>query len=181
MWPDYMTCTDAPCRSRRAPASVSRLGLCYDHHEERVSTRRAQADARRAAREAEEAARREKRARLREAVEKCAEGNLSLLGSAEVPDRPGGYVYRLFASNGALVYVGVSDFPAKRIADHRARDWWPLVVEARVSAFRSYEDASEAESVAIVSEGPACNVQRPLGYVGRKAPTPVSEQTWRFA
>lgn len=72
----------------------------------------------------------------------------------------GATVYRFFADDGELLYVGCSGSVVKRIEQHRhTRDWWPRVSVVTVEHFPSLAAGRAAEREAIGSEAPAYNVQ----------------------
>lgn len=71
-------------------------------------------------------------------------------------------VYRLFAKDGVLLYVGVTAHVAARFAQHEAgKYWWPQVAGKTVEWHDSRADALKAEAAAIVSESPVHNGESP--------------------
>ncbi|MGQ0624230.1 MAG: GIY-YIG nuclease family protein [Sporichthyaceae bacterium] len=75
------------------------------------------------------------------------------------------YVYRMYAVDGTLLYVGISHRVAARWRSHRRRhDWWPQIDPARcvLVSFPSRALAEAAEQRAITAERPRYNVQQ--GY-----------------
>jgi len=69
------------------------------------------------------------------------------------------YLYRLWDSRGALLYVGVSNNWMRRLDQHaKGKDWSPQVVRVTTQAFDSREAALQAESSAIQLEGPIHNI-----------------------
>lgn len=72
------------------------------------------------------------------------------------PDKPHS-VYRLFAADGALLYVGMSKWPHWRIAQHRDKAWWPDVADWTVEEFPNRNTAATAERDAIIDERPRYN------------------------
>lgn len=71
-------------------------------------------------------------------------------------------VYRLFDKGGRLLYVGVTFHPKTRYKQHAAeKTWWPLVDCATVQWFDDRSAAEYAEAVAISTETPAFNDQKP--------------------
>jgi hypothetical protein len=68
-------------------------------------------------------------------------------------------LYRFFAEDGALLYVGITNNPARRFAQHgAARDWWLEVATIRLEMYPSREAVLAAERAAIVAERPRYNV-----------------------
>lgn len=70
-------------------------------------------------------------------------------------------VYRLYAADGVLLYVGITEELEKRFLRHSARLWWPEVATVRLEAYESRTDALRVESRAIYVEGPVHNRMRP--------------------
>jgi hypothetical protein len=68
-------------------------------------------------------------------------------------------VYRCFAADGQLLYVGQTIRASVRFADHR-RDtpWWPEVARTTVEKFPTVSEALSAELLAIQDEQPLYNV-----------------------
>jgi hypothetical protein len=70
-------------------------------------------------------------------------------------------VYRLYAADGALLYVGITEELDKRFLRHSARLWWPEVASVLLEAYETRRDALRVESWAIYTEGPVHNRLRP--------------------
>lgn len=67
-------------------------------------------------------------------------------------------LYRVRSSDGALLYIGVSERPEYRWFSHRRQhSWWDNVAEYSIEWHESREAALAAESAAIRSEGPRFN------------------------
>lgn len=77
------------------------------------------------------------------------------------------YVYRLFDSEGQLLYVGCSDQPWRRVSGHSHRSWGDRIATVTREAYASRLDALDAEAAAILAEQPAFNVNGKTG--GRRA------------
>lgn len=73
-------------------------------------------------------------------------------------------VYRLWADDGTLLYVGSAYDPEKRCTRHRTAPWWPLVARRTDDWMPSRAHAYHAESAAIVDERPAHNVMGSAAY-----------------
>ena len=74
-------------------------------------------------------------------------------------------VYRLYAFDDSLLYVGQSIEPARRIRNHRTRQTWgPLIARAEVTEPMPLADALEAEWWAINTERPIHNIRTRNGY-----------------
>lgn len=75
--------------------------------------------------------------------------------------RPQGpaWLYRLYGPDGALLYVGVTRFPTKRIAEHRkaGTGFARLAVGATWTRYADGADAYAAETAAIRQELPLYN------------------------
>lgn len=62
-------------------------------------------------------------------------------------------VYRLYDADKVLLYIGMTDDPDRRFAEHEVdKTWWPLVVDRVVEWHDSRKAASVAEFAAIRSE-----------------------------
>lgn len=66
-------------------------------------------------------------------------------------------VYRLFAEDGALLYVGCTLNPAKRLIGHKRAPWWGEVHRTELAWFDNRLYALVEETRAIQSEGPRHN------------------------
>lgn len=72
-------------------------------------------------------------------------------------DRRRAAVYRLFAADGTLLYIGSAYDPDHRCKSHRKASWWPKVARRTEEWHPSRGHAYNAEMAAIATEGPACN------------------------
>lgn len=71
-------------------------------------------------------------------------------------------LYRIFAAEGRLLYVGVSYLPDRRLEQHAAtKFWWTEVGEVEVEWFANRDEAEAAERDAIHHENPEHNIARP--------------------
>lgn len=78
-----------------------------------------------------------------------------------MPTRPApgnAALYRLYGSDGKLLYIGICDDPVQRWHTHSRKPWWPQVVRFHVSWFPSRAAAGQAEAVAIRQERPQYNI-----------------------
>jgi len=76
-------------------------------------------------------------------------------------------LYRHFALDGKLLYVGVTNEPRRRAHGHRRRSpWWPLVSDITLAWYDSKRDALDAEGLAIRLERPAWNRTHLSGTAG---------------
>lgn len=78
--------------------------------------------------------------------------------------RPGAlrphYVYRCYDASNALVYVGCTNSPRKRLESHKAGSWWwPQVDRVRNIVFPDRDTALAKEREAIRRELPTANVK----------------------
>ena len=68
-------------------------------------------------------------------------------------------VYRLYAADGTLLYIGVTRNIPERFYQHEVyKRWWPLVFRKTMAWYGSRDAALSAEAEAIVSETPVYNV-----------------------
>lgn len=67
-------------------------------------------------------------------------------------------VYRMFNTEGELLYVGMSRNPARRFGDHSARDWFRLVDGITLEWYPTFEAARASELQAIKTERPRYNL-----------------------
>jgi predicted GIY-YIG superfamily endonuclease len=68
-------------------------------------------------------------------------------------------LYRLYAADGTLLYVGAAYDPEKRWTEHAVeKSWWPEVATKSVEWFETRDAALAAESTAIATEEPFYNV-----------------------
>jgi hypothetical protein len=75
-----------------------------------------------------------------------------------VPETRPVAVYRLFAADGALLYVGSTHDPERRFRQHSSlKSWWPEVAARQVDWKDSREAAEHAEDAAIMTEAPRYN------------------------
>ena len=71
----------------------------------------------------------------------------------------GTVLYRLYAADGTLLYVGITDQLLERFREHRChRRWWPEVAGQSFTRYDTRGEAEEAERAAICSEAPVHNV-----------------------
>lgn len=69
-------------------------------------------------------------------------------------------VYRLFSSDGELLYIGVARNPPERMKFHRQfKKWWAEVSRTTEEWFDNRALALDAEAVAIREERPLYNIQ----------------------
>ncbi|MEV6180170.1 GntR family transcriptional regulator [Streptomyces sp. NPDC052015] len=77
------------------------------------------------------------------------------------PDRPGETaLYRFYDNSDRLLYVGITDCPRTRWADHRryaAATWWPLATRVTVDWFGAREEAAALELQVIRTSAPLYN------------------------
>ncbi|MGW1616352.1 GIY-YIG nuclease family protein [Streptomyces sp. NPDC002285] len=74
-------------------------------------------------------------------------------------------LYRLYAADGSLLYIGSSYNPQRRYRDHYRKPWWPTVVRRVEEWHPSKDDAYAAEMKAIAAERPAYNHMGTPQYV----------------
>lgn len=71
------------------------------------------------------------------------------------------WLYRLYGSDGTLLYVGISTNPPGRIPTHRRKPWGSLIVRHEIEWHPNREAAKAAERFAIHHEHPEHNIVRP--------------------
>lgn len=85
-------------------------------------------------------------------------------------------LYRHFDAAGGLLYVGISLDTIRRTQQHRSgAHWFGRIARIQIDWHDSRSAALAAEAIAIASEGPAFNIQRPtltLGCTQRSPPWP---------
>lgn len=87
-------------------------------------------------------------------------------------------VYRFYAPDGWLLYVGMTVNPEVRFAFHRhAAVWWKLAEPARttVTWYDTRADAAAAETAAIDQEKPEWNIVGKDGYRGGRPRTVLDQ------
>lgn len=79
-------------------------------------------------------------------------------------------LYRFYAANGDLLYVGIAKNPILRMQQHRAdKPWWTAIASSTYTHYSSRAAALEAETAAIKQELPRCNIagiDHPRGITG---------------
>lgn len=71
------------------------------------------------------------------------------------------FLYRHFAKDDALLYVGISLQAIARLTGHRScSPWAHLITRIEIEAFDSREEALEAEARAIAAEKPRYNINK---------------------
>src|SRR5436190_14951554 len=77
-------------------------------------------------------------------------------GMPESPERTA--LYRLYDADDRLLYVGVSNDPPYRMAQHaKDKPWWPTVATQKLEWLDTREEAFDAEKLAIFTERPKYN------------------------
>lgn len=81
-------------------------------------------------------------------------------------------LYRLYAPDDTLLYVGITKGSAQRLTDHGNQPWWPDVARITFERFSDRAAAATAERHAIATEHPVHNIvgvshppKRPKGKV----------------
>ncbi len=85
-------------------------------------------------------------------------------------------LYRFYGARDALLYVGVTDQPSQRWAEHmQQKSWWSKVRRETREWFDSREAAEDAERKAIETEQPVYNVVHSV-----RAPEPLTATEMRL-
>lgn len=79
------------------------------------------------------------------------------------------YVYRLYAADGTLLYVGQSQYPETRRKKHSTKWWGSLIDRMELDPYPTREEARAAERHQIIDLAPAHNRQH-TGYTAHTVP-----------
>lgn len=83
-------------------------------------------------------------------------------------------LYRFYAADGALLYVGITSNPGARWKKHRdEKPWWHEVRGISMEPYPSRVDVLAAETLAIAVENPRYNQQRPSLQRSKPPPGPT--------
>ena len=69
------------------------------------------------------------------------------------------HLYRHFAADGTLLYIGISHNAFKRWDGHQYNPWYDEIAWMTIERFDSREAATNAERLAIIAEHPKHNIQ----------------------
>ncbi|WP_431040041.1 GIY-YIG nuclease family protein [Streptomyces sp. P9-1] len=84
-------------------------------------------------------------------------------------------LYRLFSSDGSLLYVGISNDPEKRFISHRSKStWWDQVDGISIEWFSTRFKACQAERAAITTEQPRHNLSGTDAYRAEQRATALA-------
>lgn len=90
-------------------------------------------------------------------------------------------LYRYFAEDGRLLYVGVTGKLLDRASQHRFhKGWQPHIRTATIEHFPTREEALEAEKLAIARESPEFNVQHQVYVRGPRTGSHFIEWMWEM-
>ncbi|MDJ0460615.1 hypothetical protein [Streptomyces sp. H27-C3] len=95
----------------------------------------------------------------------------------EATDQRRAAVYRLWDTDGNLLYIGSAYSPGMRAKAHRAKPWWPLAVRRTDEWHPSREAAYVAETVAIEQARPPGNKISGPGAVAVPAQGPKATRS----
>ena len=85
-------------------------------------------------------------------------------------------VYRLFAADDTLLYVGISRRFGNRWHQHaQVQPWWPEVHHQTITWYDTRQEADDAETAAIAAERPVHNVAKAQRTV---TPRPDGSSRW---
>jgi predicted GIY-YIG superfamily endonuclease len=99
----------------------------------------------------------------KERARRCRDRKLGL--PVDPPAEPGGRtaVYRMYASDGSLLYIGISNNFGRRWLQHEGtKPWWPEMQRQTVDWFPTRAEASREEEAAIAAERPKYNIAHAL-------------------
>ncbi len=88
-------------------------------------------------------------------------------------------VYRFYAADDRLLYVGITDDLLRRWAEHqKSSDWFPLAVRAEWTWYDSREEAAMAETLEIRRDLPEWNHAKrgPSHRISFRSPNDLWEQ-----
>lgn len=89
-------------------------------------------------------------------------------------------LYRFFAEDGSLLYVGITAALPTRLANHRDdKPWWTEVARATITHYPDRESVLAAELTAIKAERPRYNVQHNTSRSSTVAVGTTKPTTWR--
>lgn len=87
-------------------------------------------------------------------------GDPEALGWGTLSEDSTHYLYRLWAADGSLLYVGVTCDPVRRFKQHSAvQSWWPGVAGCTVERHSTRSAVIDAERVAVADEMPLYNIK----------------------
>lgn len=79
-------------------------------------------------------------------------------------------LYRFYAADGELLYVGITNNPPRRFTRHKGeKDWWIDVARIDLQQCETREELAEAERAAIRDERPRFNIVGALTEVAAEA------------
>ncbi len=87
-------------------------------------------------------------------------------------------LYRFYGTDDALLYVGLTRDPSRRLARHAGdKSWWTDVARVEFSHFGSLQELRDAEREAITTEKPLHNIHMNGSYSMRKqSPKDAAEE-----
>lgn len=95
--------------------------------------------------------------------------NGALTAEIEVGEDGPGALYRFYAPDGSLLYVGVTGSLRRRFGQHaRSARWWQSGMRRTVAFYLTEADALAAETQAILNEGPRFNLKVTGGHRPRR-------------
>lgn len=93
--------------------------------------------------------------------------------AVEVSLRPAA-VYRCYDDQNALLYIGRTVDPPRRLREHLGKEWWRDVVAVLVEHYPDLASACEAEACAITAEFPRWNIRMRAPEPEAVAPRPAT-------
>src|SRR6185437_15528975 len=92
--------------------------------------------------------------------EKAVQALMSVLAEIEITGEPTA-LYKLYGTDGNLLYVGITRNITERLSKHAARSWWPQVTRKTMTWYGTRPEAKAAESLLIAVEQPPHNREQP--------------------
>lgn len=85
-------------------------------------------------------------------------------------------VYEFFDRSGRWLYIGMTNSPRRRFAEHRAAPWWPLVDNGRTAMewYGTRAEAADMEMMLIATHRPPYNIT-----VAGPQPIPAGWQAYK--
>jgi hypothetical protein len=77
-------------------------------------------------------------------------------------------LYRVYDSEGRLLYVGSAAYTLARLVGHRSKAWFRAAAKVEIEHFETAEQALSAEATAILTESPLYNINQVITIPARR-------------